>query len=81
MGCFWEDIGVVMLKAHEAISVEDLKPLGVRSSHKLMSSHVHRSCRSQFSALLDEAKKDKDHLKTLEKSIDTEKAFSKLKDK
>lgn len=32
--------------------------------------------KGQVSALSDEAKKDKDRLKTLEKSIDTEKAFS-----
>ena len=37
--------------------------------------------KSQIFALADESKKDKDHLKTLEKSIDTKKAFSKLKDK
>ena len=41
-GSFWEDAGVVVLKAHEAISVEDLTPLGVRPSHKLMSSHIHK---------------------------------------
>nr|POF09658.1 hypothetical protein CFP56_10837 [Quercus suber] len=35
----------------------------------------------QISALADEAKKDKDYLKTLEKNINTEKVFSKLKDK
>ena len=35
----------------------------------------------QISALAEEVKKDKDRLKTLEKNIDTEKAFSKLKDK
>ena len=37
--------------------------------------------KGQVSAFLDEAKKDKDRLKTLEKSIDTKKDFSKLKDK
>ena len=37
--------------------------------------------KGQISALSDETNMDKDHLKTLEKSIDTEKAFSKLKDK
>ena len=37
--------------------------------------------KSQISALADKAKKDKDRWKTLEKSIDTEKAFSKLKEK
>ena len=40
-----------------------------------------KSLKSQVSVFSDEAKKDKDHLKTLEKSIDIEKAFSKLKDK
>ena len=37
--------------------------------------------KGQISALSDEANMDKDHLKTLEKSIDIEKVFSKLKDK
>ena len=31
-----------MLKAQEAISVDDLSSLGVRLSHELMSSHVHK---------------------------------------
>ena len=35
----------------------------------------------QLFTLTDKAKKDKDRLKTLEKNIDTEKSFSKLKDK
>ena len=35
----------------------------------------------QIFAFADEAKKDKDHLKILEKNINFEKAFSKLKDK
>ncbi|XP_023902060.1 uncharacterized protein LOC136060988 [Quercus suber] len=42
LGSFWDDAGVVVLKADEAISVDDLSPLGVRSSHELMSSHVHK---------------------------------------
>ena len=41
----------------------------------------NESLKDQISALADEAKKDKDCLKTLEKSIDTKKAFSKLKNK
>ena len=44
-------------------------------------SAKNESLKSQISAFADEAKKDKDHLKTLEKSIDTKKAFSKLMDK
>ena len=43
-------------------------------------SSENKSLKSQVSVFSDEAKKDKDHLKTLEKSIDIEKAFSKLKD-
>ena len=42
MGSFWVDAGAVVLKAHEVISVDDLLPLGVRLSHELMSSHVHK---------------------------------------
>lgn len=41
----------------------------------------NESLKIQISAFADEAQKDKDHLKILEKSIDNEKAFSKLKDK
>ena len=44
-------------------------------------STKNESLKGQISALADEAKKDKDHLKTLEKRIDTEKAFFKLKNK
>nr|POF00127.1 hypothetical protein CFP56_19089 [Quercus suber] len=36
----------------------------------------NKPLKGQVSALSDEAKKDKDRLKTPEKSIDTEKAFS-----
>ena len=41
-GSFWEDVGVAILKAHKAISADDLLPLGVRLSHELMSSHMHK---------------------------------------
>ena len=106
MSSFWEDVGVAMLKAHEAIFVDDLSPLGVRPSHELMSSLYilgkyldyeekyvkakskveslsaeNESLKGQISALTYEAKTDEERLKTLEKSIDTKKAFSKLKDK
>lgn len=42
MGSFWEDTGAVVLRAHKAISVDDLSPLGVGLSHELMSSHMHK---------------------------------------
>lgn len=45
MSSFWDDVGVVVLKAHEAIFVDDLSPLGVRPSHELMSSYVHKLCK------------------------------------
>ena len=44
-------------------------------------SFENKSLKGQVSALLNKAKKDKDRLKTLEKSIDIEKAFSTMKDK
>ena len=42
MGSFWEDAGAIVLKAYEAISIDDLSPLGVRLSHELMSFDVHK---------------------------------------
>lgn len=39
---FWEDVGAAVLKAHEAISINKLSPLGVRLSYELMFSHVHK---------------------------------------
>ena len=44
-------------------------------------SAENKSLPIQIFAIADEAKKDKNHLKTLEKNIDIEKVFSKLKDK
>ena len=41
-GSFWDDARVAVLKAHKAISIDDLSPLRVRPSHELMSSHVHK---------------------------------------
>nr|POE89514.1 hypothetical protein CFP56_50239 [Quercus suber] len=86
---FWDDVGSAMLKAHEVILVDNLSPLGyldykekyVVAKTKVESLSVqNESLRSQISALAEESKKDKESLKALEKSIDTEKAFSKLKD-
>lgn len=44
-------------------------------------SSENESFKKQIYALLEEVKVDKDCLKTLEKCIDTKKAFYKLKDK
>ena len=39
---FWDDAGAAVLKAHEAILVDELSPLGVKPSQELISSHVHK---------------------------------------
>ena len=37
---FWDDTDVAALKAHEALSVDDLSPLMAKSSNEVMSSHI-----------------------------------------
>ena len=37
---FWDDADAAALKAHEALSVEDLSPLMAKSSNEVMSSHI-----------------------------------------
>ena len=39
---FWDDADVVMLKAHEALSVDDLNPLMSKLSGDVMSSHSQK---------------------------------------
>ena len=54
----------------------------VKAQSRIASLSVeNESLMIQISAFAGEDKKDKDLLKTLEKNIDTQKAFSKLKDK
>ena len=54
----------------------------VKAKSKVESlSAKNELLKGQISTLADTAKKDKECLKTLEKSINTKKAFSKLKDK
>lgn len=54
----------------------------VKATSKVESlSAENKSLKGQNSTIADEAKKDKDLLKTLERSINTEQYFSKLKDK
>ena len=55
--------------------------LAKTQSKTISLSAENELLKSQISTLADEAKKDKDRLKTLEKSTNTEKAFSNLKDK
>ena len=39
---FWDDVDVAALKAHEALSVDDLSPLMAKSSNEVMSSHIQK---------------------------------------
>jgi len=38
---FWDDVDAA-LKAHEALSMDDLSPLMVKSSSEVMSSHIQK---------------------------------------
>ena len=39
---FWDDADVAALKAHEALSMDDLSPLMAKSSNEVMSSHIQK---------------------------------------
>ena len=39
---FWDDADAAALKAHEALSVDDLSPLMAKSSSEVMSSHIQK---------------------------------------
>ena len=39
---FWDDTDTAALKAHEALSMDDLNPLMVKSSSDVMSSHIQK---------------------------------------
>ena len=39
---FWDDADATALKAHEALSMDDLGPLMAKSASELMSSHIHK---------------------------------------
>nr|POF21224.1 hypothetical protein CFP56_27003 [Quercus suber] len=115
---FWDDTDVVALKAHDALSVDDLSPLMAKSSSEVMSSHIQKLVQALweslfvFGKLLDlekkvatseplvkslsaenetlknkvailtaKAKNNKKRVVTLEKSLQVEKDFYKLKDK
>ena len=38
----WDDDDAAALKAHEALSMDDLSPLMAKSSSKVMSSHIQK---------------------------------------
>jgi len=37
---FWDNVGAIVLKAYEVLSVDDLNPLMVKSSKDVMSFHI-----------------------------------------
>ena len=39
---FWDEPDATALKAHEALSMDDLNPLMVKSSDEVMSSHIQK---------------------------------------
>ena len=39
---FWDDADAATLKAHEALSVDDLSPLMAKSSSEVMSSYIQK---------------------------------------
>ena len=39
---FWDDADAVALKVHEALSMDDLNPLMVKSSSDVMSSYIQK---------------------------------------
>ncbi|XP_065631846.1 uncharacterized protein LOC136068508 [Quercus suber] len=106
------------LKAHEALSVDDLSPLMAKSSSKVMLSHIqklvqalgeslfvfgklldlekrvatsepmirslsveNKTFKNKVAILIIEAENDKERVAALEKSLQVEKDFCKLKDK
>nr|POF21363.1 hypothetical protein CFP56_43487 [Quercus suber] len=115
---FWDDANVTALKAHEALSMDDLSPLMAKSSNEVMSSHIQKLVqalgeslfisrkpldlekkvatsepvikslsaknemfKNKVAILTIEAKNDKERVAVLEKSLQMEKDFYKLKDK
>nr|POF24356.1 hypothetical protein CFP56_27552 [Quercus suber] len=89
---FWTDVESVLGKAHEVISIDELKPLTSKPSNELMSSYIHKVMQVLRESLylsrkhLDYDEKNvlalsKDRLSMLEKDLKTKKAFCALKDK
>nr|POE90462.1 hypothetical protein CFP56_43136 [Quercus suber] len=109
---FWDDADAAALKAHEALSVDDLSLLMVKSSSEGGSlqalgeslfvsgkfldlakkvatskplirslSAENETFKNKVAILIAEAENDKERVATLEKSLQVEKDFCKLKDK
>ena len=45
---FWDDANAAALKAHKALSVDDLSPLMAKSSSEVMSSHIQKLVQVYF---------------------------------
>nr|POF23520.1 hypothetical protein CFP56_49197 [Quercus suber] len=111
---FWDDVDTAALKAHEALSMDDLNPLMARSSKSHIQNLVHalgeslfisrrfldleknvasselvvkslstenKTFKNKVAILTVEAENDKECVVVLEKSLQVEKDFYKLKDK
>nr|POE76086.1 hypothetical protein CFP56_05053 [Quercus suber] len=115
---FWDDVDSTALKAHKALSVDDLNPLMVKLSSKVMLSHIQKlvqalgeslfvsrklldlqrkvstaepmikslsteneMLKNKVAILTIKAENDKECMAALEKSLQVEKDFCKLKDK
>ncbi|KAL0001620.1 hypothetical protein SO802_015401, partial [Lithocarpus litseifolius] len=87
---FWDDADAAALKSHEALSVENLSPLMAKSSKKKVAtfepvikslSVENEMFKNKVVILTVEAKNDKERVAVLEKSLQVEKDFYKLKDK
>ena len=42
LSTFWDDTDVAALKTHEALFVDDLRPLMAKSFGEVMSSHIQK---------------------------------------
>ena len=51
---FWDDANVTALKAHKALSMDDLSPLMAKSFSELMSSHIQKLMRVYFDNVVDD---------------------------
>ncbi|KAK9994761.1 hypothetical protein SO802_024464 [Lithocarpus litseifolius] len=115
---FWDDVDAAALKAHEALSVDDLSPLMAKSSNEVILSHIqklvqalgeslfvsgklldlekrvatsepmikslsteNKTFKNKVAILTIEAENEKERVAALEKSLQVEKDFYKLKDK
>nr|POE75820.1 hypothetical protein CFP56_05090 [Quercus suber] len=104
---FWDDANAAALKAHEALSMDDLSPLMAKLSSEALGESLfvsgklldfekkvatakpmikslsakNKTLKNKVAILTVEAENDKKRVAALEKSVQLEKDFCKLKDK